>query len=125
MGQPVERHCTCELRSWCSAWIGGSDRRAISRPAWSALRSPADADKKLVECAALIGDRFQSQEGGDQLSGFEAWMDAQNLPRLSQWGVAADALDALALEGMAASSSKKNAVVLTHQDFIRILEESL
>ena len=85
----------------------------------------ADADKKLVECAALIGNRFQSQEGGDQLSGFEAWMDAQNLPRLSQWGVAADALDALALEGMAASSSKKNAVVLTHQDFIRILEESL
>ena len=85
----------------------------------------SDADKKLVECAALIGDRFQSQEGGDQLSGFEAWMDAQNLPRLSDWGVAADALDALALEGMAASSSKKNAVVLTHQDFIRILEESL
>lgn len=83
------------------------------------------AGRRLAECAALISDSFQPQDGGDQLSGFEVWMNAHNLPRLSRWGVAPDALEALARDGMAASSSKKNAVLLTHGDFIRILEDTL
>lgn len=83
------------------------------------------AGQRLAECATLISDRFQPAGGGDKLSGFEAWMNAHNLPRLSSWGVTREALDALARDGMAASSSKKNAVILGHEDFIRILEDSL
>ncbi len=83
------------------------------------------ASKRIAECASMISDVFPPLGNGDDFSGFDAWMSDHSLPRLSDWGVEANALDTLACGGLNASSSKKNAVELRHEDFVKILEGAL
>lgn len=83
------------------------------------------AHDRLADCASMISQAFRPRDAKDPFSGFEAWMSAQNLPRLSDWGVHPDAFNGLASAATDASSSKKNAVALIKEDFIRILVDAL
>lgn len=85
----------------------------------------SEVHRRLEACASAIAEVFPPARGGDALSGLEAWQDAQGLVRLSSFGVQEAEIDALAVQSAAASSSKKNAVVLGDADFAAILRASL
>lgn len=61
----------------------------------------------------------------DPTSGFARWIDQKHVPRLRDFGVSETDIPGLAARSMGASSSKKNAVSLDHQDFERILKDAL
>lgn len=80
---------------------------------------------RLEECCALVAGAFPSGAGADPLAGLEAWADGLDLPRLGAWGVSADRIEALAAQGVEASSSRKNGVALTVDDHAEILRAAL
>lgn len=80
---------------------------------------------RLASCVDHIAVVFPPTEKTDPLSGFGAWLDTKSLPRLADWKVAEDDLASLATQGMAASSSQKNAVPLNETDYLRVLSAAL
>lgn len=80
---------------------------------------------RLEYCRDVISKVFPPSNGTTDLSGMAAWIDRHNLPRLSDWSVNPTHIVSLAERGLSASSSKKNAVALNKQDFIKILEEAV
>lgn len=87
------------------------------------LRAPSGSDvhARIASCVTDIQNAFAPTQTDDPMSGFETWIDAKGLPHLSDWGVKTGDLSALATQGMAASSSQKNAVTLSHQDYLQVL----
>jgi hypothetical protein len=85
----------------------------------------SEVGRRLEVCASAIAEVFPPAPGGDPLSGLEAWQDERGLARLSACGVLEADIDALAVQSAAASSSKKNGVVLGDADFATILRASL
>ena len=79
----------------------------------------------LMMCQQAITDRFAPTDRSDPFPGFEDWLGAQGLPRLSDWGVAADEVDALAVAARTASSTLKNAVTLEAGELAKILRDAL
>lgn len=88
------------------------------------LRAPhgSDAHARVLSCIAHIADVFPAPHSDDPLSGLAAWLCAKGLPRLSDWSVNTDDLTTLATQGLAASSSQKNAVPLSNADYLAILQ---
>jgi alcohol dehydrogenase class IV len=82
------------------------------------------AQRRLAECRAAIAEVFPPEAGLDDLTGLEAWQQAQGLPRLADFGLPETELEALAAQSAAASSSRKNAVVLGDTDFAQILRQA-
>ncbi len=80
---------------------------------------------RLKSCVDHIAAVFPPTGKTDPLSGFSEWLDSKGLPRLADWLVAEDDLASLATQGMAASSSQKNAVPLNEADYLRILSAAL
>jgi alcohol dehydrogenase class IV len=80
---------------------------------------------RLSSCVNHIEAVFPPTEKTDPLSGYGAWLDAKGLPRLADWLVAEDDLASIATQGMAASSSQKNAVPLNEADYLRVLSAAL
>ena len=85
----------------------------------------SDIHARLSECASAIADAFAPAPGGDAMSGLEAWQDAQGLPRLAAFGVAAVDIEVLAVQSASASSSRKNGVPLMPSDYEAILAAAL
>ncbi|MFX4295488.1 MULTISPECIES: iron-containing alcohol dehydrogenase [Roseobacteraceae] len=86
----------------------------------------ANAGARGVEhCAAEVAAVFAPVENGDALSGLAAWIDAQGLPRLADFGATGDGLPELARLGSVASSSQKNAVPLSIETYEAILKAAL
>ncbi|WP_299413502.1 iron-containing alcohol dehydrogenase [uncultured Sulfitobacter sp.] len=82
-------------------------------------------ERRLRACFAAIAEVFQPINGQDALSGFEQWTRQHQLPSLGFYGMTPDQIDDLAARSCGASSSKKNAVLLTAADFSAILEAAL
>ena len=80
---------------------------------------------RLASCVDHIAAVFPPIEKTDPLSGYGAWLDTKGLPRLADWLAAEDDLASLATQGMAASSSQKNAVPLNEADYLRVLSAAL
>lgn len=80
---------------------------------------------RLTECASAIAAAFAPAPGGDAMSGLEAWQEAQSLPRLATFGVAATDIEILAAQSASASSSRKNGVPLTPSDYAKVLNAAL
>lgn len=91
------------------------------------LRSEVGSDThaRIASCIADVADAFTPTLPDDLLSGFEAWIDAKGLPRLADWSVTSDDLPDFAARGAAASSSQKNAVTLTEDDYLQVLQAAL
>jgi alcohol dehydrogenase class IV len=89
------------------------------------VNAGSDAHRRLVSCCEAVNRVFPVTESLDPLSGFEAWMDLNALPSLSDWGVAPAAFDQLAVDSVNASSSKKNAIPLDRKDMVHILQDAL
>lgn len=87
--------------------------------------SGSTAQQRHLECIDTVSRVFPPVDGMDQLSGFTAWIDDSALPRLADWGMEAAGFYSLAEEAVQASSSKKNAVSLSQQEFVQILTEAL
>lgn len=85
----------------------------------------SDEHVNLDRCCAAIESVFTSPPGTDDLCGLEAWLATHNLPYLADFGVRADDFDGLAEQAMAASSSRKNAVVLEKADYVGIMADAL
>lgn len=90
------------------------------------LRAPDESAEhaNILSCVMEVTRTFTPIRIGDPLSGFATWIDAQKLPRLSDWGVEKDDLGDLAAQGMYASSSQKNAIKLIQDDYLEILKAS-
>lgn len=71
----------------------------------------------------LVAEAFPPEPGGDALSGLEAWMNGQGLPRLAAYDVTG--LPDLAARALEASSTQKNPVRLSQAAMERILSEAL
>lgn len=80
------------------------------------------AHKRHLDCIEKIARVFSPVDRSDQLSGLDTWTRMNALPRLADWGIQQKEFNALAEEAQYASSSKKNAVLLTKLDFVQILE---
>ncbi len=85
----------------------------------------SDTHARIASCMADVADAFTPTLPDDLLSGFEAWVDAKGLPRLADWSVTADDLSDIATRGAAASSSQKNAIPLTQDDYLQVLQDAL
>lgn len=85
----------------------------------------SDAKARIAELIAHISDVFQAPVPQDPLSGLEAWIGAQGLPRLADWAVVPGDLEGLAAQGMTASSSQKNAVPLSQSDYVAVMQAAL
>lgn len=85
----------------------------------------SDTHARIMSCIGDIADAFAPTQPDDPMSGFAAWMEGKGLPRLADWSVTADELPDLAKRGGAASSSQKNAVTLTQDDYLEILRAAL
>lgn len=97
----------------------------VLRANLSAATPASEMHRRLELCASAIATVFPPAPGGDNLSGLEVWQDAQGLPRLKALGVLEGDIDALAIQSAAASSSKKNAVVLENTSYAAILRAAL
>lgn len=84
----------------------------------------SQAHHRIDRCCALIAAAFPPLMGGDDLSGLETWAKTHKLPRLAAFGVSHEAIDALAEQSLAASSTQKNAVPVTKPDLLHILNEA-
>lgn len=91
------------------------------------LRSDAASHThaRITSCISDVADAFAPTLPNDKLSGIAAWMDAKGLPRLADYSVCPDDLPDLAQRGGTASSSQKNAVTLTQDDYLKILQAAL
>lgn len=85
----------------------------------------SDVHARLDHCIELIAAVFPARGSGDDLSGFEHWVQIQGLPRLRDF--AEDGFDVreMAEAGAAASSSLKNAVPLPVSAYEKIIEAAL
>ena len=82
------------------------------------------AQDRITIAITEIASVFPQNDVRDPLSGLSAWQDQSGLPRLSAYGVERQDFTDLATRAIAASSSRKNAVPLTPDDFMAILEEA-
>lgn len=80
---------------------------------------------KIDHCIETIGQVFPPHDAADDLSGFEAWLAVQTLPRLRAFGVDPTAFETLSAQAVTASSSQKNPVALSQRDFTTILQEAV
>lgn len=85
----------------------------------------SEPHNRIRACVMAVADTFAPTLPDDPLSGLADWIDARGLAPLSRWGVKADDLPDLATNGMAASSSQKNAVPLAREDYLQILQAAL
>ena len=85
----------------------------------------SDTNARIASCITDVADAFTPTLPDDLLSGFAAWIDGKGLPRLADWSVTVDDLPDLAKRGAAASSSQKNAVTLSEDDYREILQAAL
>lgn len=83
------------------------------------------AQSRLSDCMTDIATAFPPTDQADQLSGFDDWITAQNLPRLADFRMTPDRIVRFAGLGKNASSSQKNAVPLTAEDYADILQQSM
>lgn len=83
----------------------------------------SEAHARIDHSIAQIAEVFPVMHGGDDLSGFEHWMNAQGLPRLADFG--SFDIAAVATAGSTASSSQKNAVPLAVEAYARIIQGAL
>ena len=86
-------------------------------------RETPEIQDRITYCLQAISDAF-APATADPLTGFEAWVNAKGLPRLSEMGLSQDRIAALAELGSKASSSQKNAVPLPVQAYEAILQEA-
>ncbi|KCV82430.1 iron-containing alcohol dehydrogenase [Actibacterium atlanticum] len=77
---------------------------------------------KIDHCVEAIGQVYPPHAGADELSGFEAWLAANNLPRLRAFGLRKQDFEDISAKAIAASSSRKNPVTLEAEDFQIILD---
>ena len=91
----------------------------------SAAHLNIDVQNDILMCQQIISDAFPPIQNSDPFSGFEAWLTAHDLPRLSDWGVRADHIDGLAQAAASASSTLKNPVKLETEELARILGAAL
>ena len=75
-------------------------------------------------CQNAIAQVFEPTDPVDPCSGFDRWVDAQDLPRLSHWGVRTDQMGSLAKSAVMASSSLKNCVNLDTNELTQVLREA-
>ncbi|MEX0338404.1 MAG: iron-containing alcohol dehydrogenase [Arenibacterium sp.] len=87
--------------------------------------SGSDTKARLETCAATLSNVFPPLPGQDVFSGFNHWQREHGLPRLADMGVTPEALPDLATQSAGASSSKRNAVVLSPEDYEIILRAAL
>ncbi|RPE64823.1 hypothetical protein EDD53_2587 [Pacificibacter maritimus] len=90
----------------------------------SSASTPA-IQRDIELCLNIISDIFTPIDPAQKLSGLEAWLDAQSLPRLAHWGITADRIDILATAAATASSSLKNPVKLTPAELAKVLNDGL
>jgi len=89
------------------------------------MASPGSiAHQRHLECIDVVSRVFSPKDGMDRLAGLAGWIDDSALPRLADWGVDPAGFDDLAEDAVQASSSKKNAVPLSIEDFVQILKEA-
>ena len=79
----------------------------------------------IAFCQDAIAQVFAPTEPTDPCSGFERWVDAQDLPRLSSWGVRIDQIEGVAQTAVTASSSLKNSVKLDINELAQVLRDAL
>lgn len=82
------------------------------------------AQVRLNECIQWIASVFPPLDPMRPLGGFEAWITDHGLPGLADLGVVGNDFDAIATQSATASSSRKNAVALTRDDFVAILRDA-
>lgn len=85
----------------------------------------SDIRRDIMMCQTAITDLFAPFDAQNPYSGFEAWLGAQNLPRLAEWGVQDDQIMQLAEASVTASSSLKNPVKLTASELAQVLRAAL
>lgn len=91
----------------------------------AAARDNAHLRNDILMCQRIISDAFPPIQSSDPFSGFEAWLTAHDLPRLSDWGVGANHIDGLAQAASTASSTLKNPVKLETEELAHILRTAL
>lgn len=94
----------------------------------ASFQSPLCTDhirSDIAFCQDAIAQVFAPTDQSDPCSGFERWVDAQDLPRLSQWGVRLDRLEGVAQAAVTTSSSLKNSVKLETNELARVLRDAL
>lgn len=84
-----------------------------------------DIQRDLLMCQDAICRIFAPVNPVDPLSGLDAWLHAQSLPRLSHWGVKPDDIVGLANAATTASSTLKNPVELEQTELTQILQNAL
>ncbi|SDE02882.1 iron-containing alcohol dehydrogenase [Ruegeria marina] len=82
----------------------------------------SDTFRKLEACIGALADAFPSQDMSAPLSGFDAWLQTHQVPRLRDYGAEVSRFDTVAEAAVFASSSTKNAVPLKTSDFREILD---
>ena len=93
----------------------------------ASLQSPRCTDhirSDIAFCQDAIAQVFAPTDQSDPCSGFEHWVDAQDLPRLSRWGVRIDQIEGVAQAAVTASSSLKNSVKLETNELAQILRDA-
>jgi len=81
--------------------------------------------QSLMMCQQAVDDVFPPDAGAAPLSGFEAWIAAKALPRLSHWGLSAAEIDDVAQASVTASSSLKNAVRPEICELVQVLRDAM
>jgi alcohol dehydrogenase class IV len=92
------------------------------------LQSPlctAAIRSDIAFCQDAIAQMFAPTKSTDPCSGFERWVDAQDLPRLSSWGLRIDQIGGVAQTAVTASSSLKNSVKLDINELAQVLRDAL
>lgn len=87
-------------------------------------REDPEVQDRIAYCLQAVADAFAPVRTNDLLSGFESWVNAKGLPRLSDLGLSEDRIAALAELGSKASSSQKNAVPLPVRAYEAILRSA-
>ncbi|MGH1366977.1 MAG: iron-containing alcohol dehydrogenase [Maritimibacter sp.] len=97
----------------------------VLRANLAAPNCPYEARQSLLTSQAVLRDLFAPVDPDDPLSGFDAWLSMQGLPRLSHWGVNPEHITALAKAATGASSSLKNPVQLDAAALTQVLRAAL
>ncbi len=86
---------------------------------------PPRVRNDILKCQVVIQNQFAPTQTGDPLSGLESWLTAQELPRLSDWGVMPGDVEVLAHASSTASSSLKNPIKLSADELADVITEAL
>ena len=111
----------------CSGPHGALCGRLLTPVIRASMKSPlctARIQSNIEFCQNAIAQVFAPTDPLDLCSGFDRWVDGQDLPRLSRWGVRIDQIESLAQSAVTASSSLKNCVKLDANELTQVLREA-